>query len=75
MEEDTALQVGSTVRITSYSPFRGLGGVIQLVDEIPSVVGDFIEPFCFYLVRLEGTSIQTPVWFQREEIEPIFSVN
>jgi hypothetical protein len=27
------------------------------------------EPFCFYLVDLEGTHIQEPVWFEHNEVE------
>lgn len=68
--EKPILQVGSRVRITSYGPFRGLRGVIQRIDEIrPS--SELSEPFCFYLVRLEGAHITDPVWFQYEEVEPI----
>jgi len=71
--EKLALQVGSRVRIVSYSPFRGLRGVIERVDEIPSSP-DLSEPLCFYLVRLEGAHIKDPVWFHHEEVEPITSI-
>lgn len=71
--EKLVLQVGSRVLITSYSPFRGLRGVIQRVDELPPT-SNLPEPLCFYLVRLEGAYIKNPVWFLHEEIEPITSI-
>lgn len=57
--------VGSRVRVASYSPFRGLTGTVQKVHAIP----DWDEPFCFYLIALEGTRIVQPVWFLYEEVE------
>jgi len=72
--EKPVLQVGSRVRIVSYSPFRGLRGVITRVDEIPSTSG-LSEPLRFYLVRLEGAYIKDPVWFNHEEVEPITSTS
>ena len=63
----TALQVGSRVHVISYSPFRGLRGTVRMIDEIPG--SD--EPFCFYLVDLEGALIKEPMWFQDEEVESI----
>jgi len=27
------------------------------------------EPFCFYLVALEGVQIQEPMWFEYHEVE------
>lgn len=58
-------QVGNRVRVTGYSPFRGLKGTIKTVDTI-----DYSdEPFPFYLIDLEGASIQEPVWFESEEVE------
>ncbi len=70
--EKSVLQVGNRVRITSYGPFRGLRGIIQRVDELPPS-SDLSEPFCFYLVRLEGAHIKEPVWFHYEEVESITS--
>ena len=32
------------------------------------IVDDLEEPFCFYLVALEGTHIQEPIWFEYDEI-------
>jgi hypothetical protein len=60
-------QVGHRVRILSYGPFRGLIGTIRIVDTIV----DLIEPFCFYLIDLEGAFTKEPVWFEYDEVEPI----
>jgi hypothetical protein len=62
----TVLAVGSLVDVTSYSPFRGLKGTVQMVNTIDD---EEEEPFCFYLVDLEGTHIQEPVWFEHNEVE------
>jgi transcription antitermination factor NusG len=64
-----ALPVGSRVRVISYGPFRGMRGTIRKVDTIPGLQAD--EVFCFYLVELEGTHIQTPIWFECDEVEII----
>ena len=56
------------VRITSYGPFRGLEGTIQLVD---AIVDEQEEPFCFFLIKLVGASIPQPVWFECQEGELI----
>ena len=56
--------------VTSYSPFRGLRGTVLKVD---SIADDFDEPFCFYLVTLEGAQIDEPIWFEYHEIEAILS--
>ena len=58
---------GHRVRILSYGPFRGLIGTIRIVDTI----ADLVEPFCFYLVELEGALTKEPVWFEYDEVEPI----
>jgi hypothetical protein len=58
--------VGSSVRVVSYGPFRGLRGTIRTIDTISA---DLEEPFCFYLVALEGAQIQEPIWFQYDEVE------
>ena len=62
-------QAGNRVRIISYGPFRGLIGTIQIVDTIVELV----DPFCFYLIDLEGALTKEPVWFENEEVEPISS--
>ena len=64
------LPPGSLVWITSYSPFRGHRGIIRRVDTISD---DVEEPFCFYLVALEGTHIKEPLWFEYDEVELITS--
>ena len=62
-------QVGEQVRVTSYSPFRGLKGVVRKVDTFSSAD----EPFYFYLVNLEGSYTKEPIWFEPEEVEPLAS--
>jgi hypothetical protein len=67
------LHVGDRVRITSYSPFRGLRGTIRIVD---SITVDPEEPiFCFYLVALEGAQIREPIWFEYFEVELLASAS
>jgi hypothetical protein len=62
------LSVDSLVDVaTSDGPFRGLRGTIRQVDTIEALPD---EPFCFYLVALEGAQIKEPVWFECEEVEP-----
>ena len=62
------LQVGSRIRVTSYGPFRGLKGTIRIVD---TITADLEEPFCFYLVALDGTYMKEPVWFEYNEVEGV----
>jgi hypothetical protein len=62
--------VGSRVRITSYTPFRGLRGTIRTVNTIDS---EQEEPFCFYLVAVEGAMVTEPIWFEYDEVELIGS--
>lgn len=62
----TVHPIRNQVRVTSYGPFRGLKGTILTVDRI---VDDLDDPFCFYLVALEGASIAGPVWFEYHEVE------
>ena len=50
--QTNVLPVGSFVDVTSYSPFRGLKGTVQMVN---TIADEAEEPFCFYLVALEGT--------------------
>jgi hypothetical protein len=56
------------VYVTSYGPFRGLRGTIRKVNAI-TASGE--EPFCFYLVDLEGTQIKIPVWFMYDEVDEV----
>jgi hypothetical protein len=63
---------GSRVRVTSYSPFRGLKGTVRTVHTIAPVREDE-EPFCFYKVSLEGAHIGEPIWFEDGEVELLAS--
>ena len=65
---NSIFQVGSRVRVTSYSPFRGLRGTIRVVD---AIAVDLDEPFCFYQITLEGAYIGEPIWFECDEVEPV----
>jgi hypothetical protein len=65
--QTSILPEGSFVDVVSYGPFRGLKGTIRQVDAIEALPD---EPFCFYLVALEGAQIQEPVWFDYKEVEP-----
>ena len=58
--------IGSLVHITSYSPFQGHRGTIHKVDTISD---DLEEPFCFYLVALDGIHMKEPIWFEYNEVE------
>ena len=66
--QTNVLPEGSLVDVISYSPFRGLKGTIQTVN---TIADEAEEPFCFYLVALEGTQIQEPVWFEHDEVEAV----
>ncbi len=70
-EKSTAehvLQVGSRVRVASYGPFRGMRGTIHTID---TITADLEEPFCFYLVALDGTHVKEPIWFEYNEVEEV----
>ena len=63
--------VGSRIRVVSYGSFGGLNGTIRTVDTIAHLE----EPFCFYLVAVEGASMTEPIWFEYDEVElvtPLF---
>jgi hypothetical protein len=64
--QTNVLPVGSLVDVTSYGPFRGLKGTVQVVN---AIADEAEELFCFYLVALEGTHIQEPIWFEHNEVE------
>ncbi len=66
--QTTVLPVGSLVDVTCYCPFRGLKGTIQVVS---TIADEAEEPFCFYLVDLEVTHIQEPIWFEHNEVEAV----
>ncbi len=63
--QTTVLPVGSLVDVTSYCPFRGLKGTVQTVS---TIADETEEPFCFYLVDLEGAHIPEPIWFEHNEV-------
>jgi hypothetical protein len=63
--QTTVLPIGSLVDVISYCPFRGLKGTVQTVSTIADGAE---EPFCFYLIDLEGTHIPEPIWFEHNEI-------
>ena len=65
MEVDV-FPIGSRVRVTNYGPFRGLRGTILTIHMIATALE---EPFCFYLVALEGVQIHEPMWFEYHEVE------
>jgi uncharacterized circularly permuted ATP-grasp superfamily protein len=67
------LSPGARVRITTYGPFHRLRGTIRRVDDF-SDPPSFDNLSCFYLIDLERASINEPVWFLQDEIEP-FSPN
>jgi hypothetical protein len=54
--------------VANYSPFRGLKGTICAVNLIDI---DPDEPFCFYLIALEGVQLKEPIWFDYTEVELI----
>jgi len=60
----------SLVRVTSYSPFRGLEGTIRSVHTISP---DLDEPFCYYLIALDGAQTKEPIWFEHNEVALIAS--
>ena len=66
--QTNVLPVGSLVDVISYSPFRGLKGTVQTVN---TIADEAEEPLCFYLVALEGTQLQEPVWFEHDEVEAV----
>ena len=66
MSNNSLFPAGNRVRITSHGPFRGLNGTIRQID---SIVDDLEDPFCFYLIELERTSITEAIWFEYHEVE------
>ena len=56
------------MRIANDSLFHGRKGIIRKVNRI---VDDREEPFCFYLVALQGTQLKKPMWFEYDEVELI----
>lgn len=56
------------MQVTNYSPWRGLKGTILTIHMI-TYPGD--EPFCFYLVAVDGAHVKEPIWFEYSEVELI----
>jgi hypothetical protein len=56
--------------VANYSPFRGLKGTILTIHMIAAALD---EPFCFYLVALEGVQTAEPMWFEYHEVELVAS--
>jgi hypothetical protein len=54
--------------MTNYSPFRELKGTILTIHMIAAALD---EPFCFYLIALEGVQLKEPIWFEYSEVELI----
>ena len=64
--ENRAGLVGNQVRVTSYGPFKGLKGTIQMVD---TIIDDLEAVFGFYLVKLVGVPTREPIWLAYDEVE------
>ena len=45
------------------------------MTKVESISDDFDEPFCLYLVTLEGAQIDEPIWFEYHELEAILSTD
>jgi hypothetical protein len=58
------------VQVTSYGPFRGLRGTVRSVHIFAD---DLDEPFCFYLIALDGAQTKEPIWFAYDEVELVAS--
>jgi hypothetical protein len=58
--------IGSRVQVTNYSPWRGLRGTVLTIHMIAQTRD---EPFCFYLVALDGVQLKEPIWFEYTEVE------
>lgn len=69
MTKRSGFQIGNKIRIVSYNPFRGLTGTIRTIHKM----SDFDEPFCLYLIDLDGSHIKEAVWFHHEEVESVSS--
>jgi hypothetical protein len=64
LEEDV-FPIGSRVYVANGSAFRGRKGTILGIHMIATPG----EPtFCFYLVALDGTQLQEPLWFDYQEV-------
>jgi hypothetical protein len=66
MLDQEVYPIGSRVRVANESPLKGRKGTILGIHMIATPG----EPtFCFYLVALDGTQLQEPLWFENHEVE------
>jgi len=65
LDEDV-FPIGSRVYVANSSPFRGRKGTI-LGNHMIATPGE--PTFCFYLVALDETQLQEPLWFEYHEVE------
>ena len=65
LEEDI-FPIGSRVRVTHDSPFRGCEGTILAIHMIATPG----EPTsCFYLVALDGAYLLKSLWYEYQKVE------
>ncbi len=64
LDEDV-FPIGSRVYVANGSAFRGRKGTILGIHMIAT---PFEPTFCFYLVALDGTQLQEPLWFDYQEV-------
>ena len=66
MLDEEIYPIGSRVRVANGCPFRGRKGTILGIHMIATPG----EPtLCFYLVALDGSQLQEPLWFENHEVE------
>jgi hypothetical protein len=65
MLDEEVYPIGSRVCVANESPLKGRKGTILGIHMIAAPG----EPtFCFYLVALDGTQLQDPLWFDCQEV-------
>ncbi len=62
--EYISFQMGSSVSIIGYGPYRGMRGIIEAITENPNQD----KSFNFYLVSLDGKNLLKHVWFQYDDL-------
>jgi hypothetical protein len=50
------------------SAWPDLGADDYLIKPFTTIADDLEEPFCFYLIALEGVTIEDPIWFECHEV-------
>ena len=63
--QDSVFTVGSRICVKSYGPLWGLRGTIRAIYPIEA---EFEQPWCFYLVKLDGMDLGEPAWFAHNEV-------